>query len=160
MFIKPLPGKETKINYWADRLNLPRALQASFDLSAPFRQGVGLIHKQAWWRSWDDMVKSFGSEKTYKDIMDSITSDELFKPRAYFKEVPVKGGVKKVAMVDPSYADEAGLALTDLAHINSREEALASNLAEKFFDIPVVQPLYAKTIGRECALLIERIQPS
>jgi len=56
-----------------------KELSASMDVSAPFRQGLGLIHKKAWWTSWDDMFKSFGSEAAYKGVMQSIYEHPLYQ---------------------------------------------------------------------------------
>lgn len=102
-------------------LGLPRALQSTYDLSFPFRQGLGLIHTKGWWTSWGKMLKSFGSEASYQGLMDSISERPNFKPRTVMKNgVPVKG---------KSLAEEAGLAVTDLK--NMREEELSSSWAEK-----------------------------
>lgn len=100
---------------------LPRALQSTYDLSYPFRQGLGLIHTKGWWTSWGKMLKSFGSEASYQGLMDSISERPNFKPRTILKNgVPTPG---------KSLAQEAGLAITDLKGM--REEELSSSWAEK-----------------------------
>ncbi len=100
---------------------LPRALQSTYDLSFPFRQGLGLIHTKGWWTSWGKMLKSFGSEASYQGLMDSISERPNFKPRTILKNgVPTPG---------KSLAEEAGLAITDLKGM--REEELSSSWAEK-----------------------------
>lgn len=95
-------------------LNLPRGIMASYDLSAPGRQGLPLIGHKAWWTSWGDMVKSMGSEQAFKDVQNSIASKPLFKDYG-----------------SGSFANRAGLHLTDLTNLSNREEQLMSTWAEK-----------------------------
>lgn len=97
-------------------LNVPRALKSSFDLSAPFRQGLvlGARHPVIFAREFRPMVKAFKSERAYDDIMNEIASRPTFKTM-----------------------QDAKLALTDLENISNREEAFASNLAEY---VPGVRP--------------------
>lgn len=93
-------------------INIPRTIMASFDLSAPFRQGLGLIHKKAFWTSFAQMFKQFGSEKAFQAVQDSIKTH-------------------------PNYPlmRKAGLALADTGHLlMDREEQFMSDWAEK---IPV-----------------------
>lgn len=97
------------IRLTTELVNLPRALMASTDLSAPLRQGIGLIHQKAWWTSWDDMVKSWGSQRLYDDVVKSIQSDPIFE----FAQ------------------DTAKLRLTDMGNYAHREEQFMSKLAEK-----------------------------
>lgn len=120
-----------------EAINLPRALMASFDFSAPFRQGIGLIHKKAWWNSWKDMFKSFGSENAFRAVQEDIASRELFKSRGtkvIKKKIKQPDGTFKIEEVKKpiqSFAEEAGLKLTDLTDLSSREEAIMSTWAEK-----------------------------
>lgn len=111
-------AKKTSIA--SEVLNLPRAVMASNDFSAPLRQGLPLIHKKQFWTSLDDMFKAYGSEEAFREIQQSIADKPLFR-----KRVGAKGEVL------PSFADDAGLKLTDLTDLNSREEALMSTWAEK-----------------------------
>lgn len=101
-------------------INFPRAIMASSDLSAPLRQGLPLIHRKEFWTSLDDMFRAWGSEQAFDDIMKDIRSRPLFKKRvgADGKELP-------------SFAEDAGLKLSDLGHgLTSREESLQSTWAE------------------------------
>jgi hypothetical protein len=93
-----------------DAANIPRALMASFDMSAPFRQGLvaGAGHPIIFGRNLGHMVRAFGSESFYHAAM-----DEIMRRPTYQK------------MLD------SGLALTELGPINAREEQFASNLAER-----------------------------
>lgn len=102
---KALTGKQKII---VESVNLPKAIMASWDMSAPMRQGLPLIHKKAWWTSWDDMVKSWGSEKAYRGVMDSIENDAIY-----------------------GQALDDGVHFTDLKGISGREDILMSTWAEK-----------------------------
>lgn len=104
------PFKDTILS----ALNVPRSLMASFDLSAPFRQGlvVGTRHPSLFFRNFGPMVKAFGSERVYQTIHADIRARPTYPMMM-----------------------EAKLSLTDLGHdLGSREEQFASNIAEK---IPV-----------------------
>src|SRR3990167_7293667 len=98
----------------ANVLNVPRSLMASFDLSAPLRQGVFLIGRpKQWGSSFKNMFKAFASEDAYKALQQQIKSR-------------------------PTYTQmrQSNLAITDLSSsLKGREEAFMSNLAEK---IPII----------------------
>lgn len=106
--------KIVKGNLRQEILTLPRTLQSSMDISAPFRQGIGLIHTGPWWKNWGAMVKSYGSEKAFQGVMDDIKSR-------------------------PNYqmAQANKLAITDLTELTNREEAFMSTWAQK---VPGVKP--------------------
>jgi hypothetical protein len=111
----PVVDEET----WRDYLSIPRAIQSAFDLSFPFRQGLGLIHTKGWWKAWPDMVKSAGDENAYKAVMNSIEERPNFtRP------------MKENGRLGKSFAEEAGLAVTDLSTLSRREEAMGSRIAE------------------------------
>jgi hypothetical protein len=64
---------ETFINHFSTQFwNFPKASWATLDLSAPFRQGKGLIYRGEYWRSFDDMLKSAMSEQGYIETMAKI----------------------------------------------------------------------------------------
>jgi hypothetical protein len=90
--------------------NIPRSLMASFDLSAPMRQGVFFIGRpKQWLPAFKEMFGAFKGEKQYKVMQDSIINH-------------------------PDYllARESDLALTDMdVLLGNREEAFMSNWAEK-----------------------------
>jgi len=55
--------------------NMPRAIMASFDVSAPFRQGIFMIsHPVRFAKNFVKMFRYFGSEKAYKALNKEITS--------------------------------------------------------------------------------------
>ena len=95
-------------------LNVPRALMSSFDMSAPFRQGIFLAvkHPIRATQSFKEMFKYFFNERSYKGLMNNIKSR-------------------------PTYAlmKKTKLPLTEMGQtLAVREEAFMSTLAEK---IPV-----------------------
>ena len=113
-FVQELMKKQ---DFWTRALeklyqtaNVPRSLMASYDLSAPFRQGIFLIGRpKQFFPAMGPMFKYFGSEKAYQGLLEDIVSR------------PTYGLMKK-----------AKLSLSDLgAIIGKREEVFASNLAEK-----------------------------
>ena len=90
-------------------VNFPKAIKASYDLSAPLRQGIFMIRRyKQWMPAFKDMFKYFGGEKAYHEGMLSIRRHQNYK-----------------------LAKDNGLVLTDLGSITSREEAFMSSWAEK-----------------------------
>lgn len=70
--------KDSGATWVGNALNLPRALMSTLDLSAPLRQGLFLIHKGAWWRSFANMFRYWGDEKAFKDLEADITSRNTY----------------------------------------------------------------------------------
>jgi hypothetical protein len=91
-------------------LNLPRAVMATMDLSAPLRQGVFLIGRlKQFLPAFRDMFKYAFSERAYTNLMEAIKSRPTYR-----------------------LMRESNLALTDLGpNLLKREEAFMSNLVEK-----------------------------
>jgi hypothetical protein len=105
-------------------LNIPRALLSTLDLSAPFRQGVVLIGRKEFWKSFAAMFKQYGSEDAFKAVRDEIFNRPTYK-----------------------LMKEARLSLTGADHVLSeREEAFMSDWAEKLFDQPKKLPGVGKYI--------------
>ena len=102
-------------NTAGELVNVPRAVMSSFDLSAPFRQGLvaGTTHPVLFARNFKPMLKAFKSEGAYQGIMDDIVSRPNF-----------------------DRYQKGGLGITDLeSGLTHREEQwFGENLAEK---IPV-----------------------
>jgi len=90
--------------------NVPRSIMASFDLSAPLRQGIFFIGKpKKFFSSFAKQFKTFASEKAYKALNDEIVSRPTYR-----------------IMRDNK------LAITELGQaMTTREEAFMSNWAEK-----------------------------
>lgn len=90
-------------------INLPKSLMASYDLSAPLRQGLFLIRRtKQWMPAFKDMFKYFAKESSYKAGMDTIKHGKHYK-----------------LMV------ENKLSLTELGAMGKREEAFMSGWAER-----------------------------
>jgi hypothetical protein len=100
-----------------DVVNVPRTLMASFDMSAPFRQGIVLMarHPVKSLKSGATMVKAFASEDAYEQAAKSI-------------------------MENPQYqlAKNSGIQFTEYGKgvLNNREEGFVSKLAER---LPLVK---------------------
>lgn len=116
-----------------EAFNLPRGLMASYDFSAPLRQGIGLIHKKEFWRALSPMMKAWASEDAFHASQKAIAERPLFRPRVGPGGKPLK-----------SFAEDAGLKLGDLTDLSKREEAIMSTWAETGGGLPG----YQKTIGR------------
>lgn len=95
-------------------INIPKSLMASFDLSAPFRQGIFLIGKpKQFFGSFKRMFGAFKSEVAFNAIQDAIIKDPDFQ-----------------------LARDSKLSLTEMdVLLGEREEAFLSSWAEK---IPLV----------------------
>lgn len=116
-FTDELASKRPDLTRWKqmglDIANVPRSLMASFDLSAPFRQGAFFVGRP----------KQFAP--AFRDMFKFATSEYLY--RAFQEEVAAR----------PTFdlMQQSKLALTDFGRFSAREERFASNLAEK---IPVI----------------------
>jgi len=112
-FAKSILSKRTK---WQkvkagifEAANIPRAIMASFDLSAPLRQGVFMLRRKEFYDAFASMFKYFGSEKAYQALLDNIAAH------------PNYGLMRK-----------SRLALTELdVPLALREEAIMSHIPEK-----------------------------
>lgn len=93
-----------------DALNLPRAMMATADLSAPLRQGIMLVGKPKQWApAFAKMFKYAFSENAYKGLMKDIQSRPTYQ-----------------------LMRENKLALTEVGEVLSkREESFMSNLVER-----------------------------
>ncbi|GAG82173.1 unnamed protein product, partial [marine sediment metagenome] len=93
-------------------INVPRAIMASADLSAPLRQGIFLApkHPIRFAQSFVKMFKQFGSEKAYRASQEALTQKKWY-----------------------NLLREEGLQITEIGGpLAAREEAfMGANLAEK-----------------------------
>jgi hypothetical protein len=116
--IESMVGSQLSVSEWiTDLANLPRAMQASFDLSAPIRQGnYGL--KAGYADEWSDAFKAMIKAARSDDYVDAIDAAGTIGTRA--------------ALYKESDMYLAGL--SRLEKLSAREEAFMSTLAER---IPV-----------------------
>lgn len=70
--------KGTDINLFTNLANVPRALTASLDLSAPLNQGWGMISRKRFYTSLGSMFKAVVSKKAYRDLQASIITEPLY----------------------------------------------------------------------------------
>jgi hypothetical protein len=93
--------------------NVPRAIMASYDLSAPMRQGLFFMGRKEWFPAFKRMFPTFGSEKSYNALMKEISNNPHY-----------------------TLAKESGIKLTDLGmDMATREERFMPQLAER---IPLI----------------------
>lgn len=96
-------------DFLGNALNLPRSLMSTFDLSAPFRQGIFMVGRKEFWKSFQDMFKMFGDERAYQGVIDDIRGRDTFP-----------------------LMEESNLALSDLGrNLSAREEEFLSEWAER-----------------------------
>lgn len=58
----------------AKTANTMKSMQATLDLSAPFRQGLGLVHRKEYWNAFAQMFKYAGSEDAFQALEKSMES--------------------------------------------------------------------------------------
>jgi hypothetical protein len=103
---------------FANIMGVPRAIMASGDLSAPFRQGLAVMpsHPLIFFKGIPDMLKAAGSEDKFQAAMQSIHE---------MPEFPLMEKAK-LALTDIGETAKSGA-----ADLNKREEQFTSNLAEQ-----------------------------
>jgi hypothetical protein len=107
--MKHRPFSDRVTDTVVDALNVPRSIMSSGDISAPGRQGLGLVGSKAYWTSFDDMFKGLSSEQRYQAIQDEIVARPTYRTMR-----------------------KAGLFLGGDSHfLNDKEEQFMSNMAEK-----------------------------
>lgn len=115
--------------------NIPRSIMASVDISGLLRQGIGAVtnHPIITGKNLGGMMHALRSESFYHESM---------------------GAIAKRANA-PLY-HEGGLAVTDLEEIGGREEAFASNLAEKLTGLGNRNRSPVRWSGRAYTYLLSR----
>lgn len=95
-------------NLIMDIINVPKAMRASFDISAGFRQGLFLVGRpKQWIPAFGRQFKYLVSRKSYEAAQHEITQRPMYRLMM-----------------------ENKLALTDLGSLSVREEAFQSRIAE------------------------------
>jgi hypothetical protein len=68
--LAPMPWRERAWDEFVTAVGLPRSLKASFDLSAPGRQGLALAfrHPKEWAKAWAPMLRAWASEPASRAV--------------------------------------------------------------------------------------------
>jgi hypothetical protein len=100
----------TKMKDWVQEgVGLQRAMISSMDLSAPFRQGWGLMGRKQFWANLAPMLKQAVSKDFHNQVMLSIEEHPYY-----------------------DLSQKAGLFIAEMgSDLNAREENYASTLADK-----------------------------
>lgn len=112
--------------------NLSRGLMAvdlPFITSAGLRQGLPLVGTTNWFKAWGPSFKAYGSKAAYNAHYHMMLQDPLMKRPIGPTGKTVKG--QPVHRELPSIMERAGVKLTNIEHLTSREESIRSQLAEK-----------------------------
>ena len=121
------PRYKQVLRAFSSILNLPKALKAAIDLSAPLRQGIVPLLTQNPVKSsqqvWE-MMKFFANPKSYEAFMDELRSSEYYP-----------------------LLKESGLFIAEQSgKLNAMEEMLANNLGNK---IPILGSAYKLKSGKK-----------
>lgn len=128
----PIPNESA---FLTDLMNSSKTVMASIDVSAPFRQGLGLIHKKEFWQNFGTMFKALGSQKGFDTIMDGIVNKPSYK-----------------------LSQDAGLVLTGLGNnITRHEESFLSGLAKTIPGIPASERAYTAFLNKTRADVFESL---
>src|SRR5207244_3535735 len=116
-----LGGVSIKIGKTA---NTMKAMMGSIDVSAPMRQGIGLIHKPEWRDAFVEMFKYLARPEYYKASMEALENR-------------------------PTYllGREAGLFLNKPGSLLSSEELFLNSYIPEISKIPLVGPLIKHGVG-------------
>lgn len=124
----------TPIGLVQEAVNFPKAIQAAYDLSAPFRQALPVINRKEWWTSWDDMIKSAGSQKFFDNLQES------FREKPHFE-----------------LGQKSKLHLSDVGTIAGREEQFLSNFANLIPGIKASNRAYTGFLNKLRSDLFNRL---
>ena len=109
-----------------DIVGLPRTLMSSYDFSAPFRQGIGLVHKKEFWKNIGPMFRAAWSDDYHRQVVQEIQNRPNFD-----------------RMVDSK------LALTEIGgDISKREEDFISNLGAKIPGVSASNRAYSTFLNK------------
>ena len=126
---------------------IPRAVLASFDISAPGRQGLPFVRRGAWWTSWEPMMRSLVN----REFADGLMDDLLGGPRT--AQAAAAGDFQaQRSMALAAQADASGLSMTrygpDAVDMSLREERFISRWAEKIPGIQASERAYVAFLNK------------
>jgi hypothetical protein len=117
-------------------VNIPRSLKASYDASAPFRQGLYLVGRKEFWGSVKEMFKLMEGKGNYEALMKEIAQHENYQwakdSGLEITEMPSKSGTH---FYEPRKS-KTGKVLEQILEekpkdMPMREEQFYSEIAEK-----------------------------
>jgi hypothetical protein len=137
-FVASIMKHQSKSEMWRQNfyaaLNLPRAVKASMDMSAPLRQGILLAprHRKEWAGAMRPMMKAWSSEQGYKEVMDTITENPRYaQMKASGLELTTAGAIDKQMVEEAFYFKFTGERLNSSllgAGVNASERAYSAFL--------------------------------
>jgi len=125
-------------------LNLPRTMMSTFDLSAPFRQGVFMAGRKEFYQAWPTMFKEFWTAFKKNDEAPVAARGQNWQSSgsAVLDEIRSR----------PTYdmMERSGLELTEpySGNLSAREEQFMSKWAEHLPGNNLVSKTYNTTMGR------------
>ena len=146
LIIGPADTPEKPLSVVREAINFTRGATTTGDLSAPMRQGLPLIFRKEWWKSWKQQVTSLGSEKAYQASLAELKKRPIFQSR-----IDLDPNSRTFGKKTKSFAEQAGIKLSDVSSgLGGREEAVASNWLEtgEMLGHGIAQKGYKATIGR------------
>ena len=90
-----------------ETVNIPRSLMASFDASAPFRQGLMMIGRKEFWGAFKEMYSILRGKKSHEAIIEDIYQRDTYP-----------------------YMERSGLELTETASEASSSLGMRGNMAD------------------------------
>lgn len=100
-----------------------------FMTSAAFRQASPLQFTSEWFKAWGTAARTYGSQSAFDSVQSKIQNHKYATPR-YKPVYDAKGNIKAYKET-PSYLETIGIRMSDMKQLTTREEQIASRLAEK-----------------------------
>lgn len=125
-YVSSIKPEKTATEKILSGAGVPRAIMSSFDLSAPGRQGWGMVTKKEFWQNLWPMVKAFFDKTSYRDIQADI-------------------------ITRPNYemAKKAGLRLSNLGDkLSEKEEEFMTDLLDNIPGIAGSQRAYTTFLSK------------
>ncbi len=134
------PGPARKA--WNELLavwNIPRTVEASYDISAPLRQGAVLVGREAWVKSWEPMVRSFSDERIARGALEAIVEDPVY--HAWAKPAGL-------AIADPGFGAAYGIVTPQEAYVALKPGTVVGRFVGEFPGIKHSQRSYTTFLNK------------
>ena len=120
-----------------DVTGIPKSMLASFDLSAPLRQGMmGIAYPREWLEAWGPMLRSWGNREVAAEVDDVLWGGPNTRAAAAAGDRNARLALEAAKLRRRSGLDKSSLG----ANLSAREEAFQSTIAER---IPIIGPIIA-----------------